>query len=85
MIKLMDGLPDHAMGVLATGKITEADYETILIPALEEKLKTNYKIRLLYYMDSDFTGFELVYRLLNRYTLLFERLTGISPGKRFCS
>lgn len=59
MIRLMRDLPDNVFGVLATGKITMADYENILIPALEDKLKTNSKIRMLYYIESDFIGFEL--------------------------
>lgn len=59
MIKLMRDLPDYILGVLATEKITGADYITILIPALEEKLKTHPKIRVLYHIKSDFIGFEL--------------------------
>jgi len=59
MIKLMRDLPDNVLGVLTIGKITGADYETILIPALEEKLKTNAKIRMLYHIGNDFAGFEL--------------------------
>jgi hypothetical protein len=59
MIRLMKDLPDNVLGALATGKIAGTDYETVLMPAIEEKLKKNAKIRLIYHIDSDFTGFEL--------------------------
>ncbi|WP_291105255.1 MULTISPECIES: STAS/SEC14 domain-containing protein [unclassified Flavobacterium] len=55
----MKDLPDKVLGVTAEGKITGTDYETILIPALEEKLKTNKKIRMLYQLGNSFTGFEM--------------------------
>ena len=55
----MDDLPDSVLGVSAEGKITGTDYETVLIPALEEKLKANKKIRILYHLGTNFTGFEL--------------------------
>ncbi|MEQ8547118.1 MAG: STAS/SEC14 domain-containing protein [Cyclobacteriaceae bacterium] len=58
MIRLMKDLPESILGVFATEKITGEDYETILIPALEEKLKANAKIRMIYHIDGDFTGFE---------------------------
>ena len=59
MLKIMNDLPDNVIGISAEGKITGKDYETILIPALEEKLKTNKKIRMLYHLGSTFTGFDL--------------------------
>lgn len=47
------------MGFSALGIFTGADYETILIPVLENKLKTNLKIRLLYQIENKFNGFDL--------------------------
>ena len=41
MLKIMNDLPANMLGVSVEGKITGTDYETILIPALEEKLKAN--------------------------------------------
>ena len=55
----MNDLPDNVLGISAQGKITGTDYETILIPAIEERLKTNKKIRILYQLGSNFTGFDL--------------------------
>ena len=59
MLKIMNDLPANVLGVSAEGKITGTDYETVLIPALEEKLKANKKIRMLYQLGSDFSGFEM--------------------------
>lgn len=58
MIELMDGLPDNVLGFSATGKVTGADYETVLIPQVEEKLTKHDKIRLLYHLGPAFEGFE---------------------------
>jgi hypothetical protein len=59
MLRMMNDLPGNVLGVSAEGRITGTDYETVLIPAIEEKLKTNKKIRMLYHLGSNFTGFDL--------------------------
>jgi hypothetical protein len=41
----MHELPDNVLGVSAEGQISGADYETVLIPAVESKLKSHDKIR----------------------------------------
>jgi hypothetical protein len=59
MLKIMNDLPANVLGVSAEGKITGTDYETVLIPAIEKKLKEHKKIRMLYDLGSSFTGFDL--------------------------
>ena len=59
MLKLMKDMPDDVLGVLAEGKITEKDYETVFFSAVERKLREHQKIGLLYYLGSEFTGFKL--------------------------
>jgi hypothetical protein len=59
MLKLIEGLPDNVLGVSAEGKVTGEDYENILIPALEEKLKANKRINMLYHLGSNFSDFDL--------------------------
>jgi hypothetical protein len=59
MLKIMNDLPGNVLGVSAEGKIPGTDYETVLIPAIEEKLKKNKKIRMLYHLGNNFTGFDL--------------------------
>jgi len=34
MIKLLPNMPDHVVGVTASGRVDAADYETVLIPAI---------------------------------------------------
>jgi SpoIIAA-like len=59
MLTIINDLPDNVLGVSAEGKITGTDYETVLIPAIEKKLKENKKIRMVYHLGNKFTGFEL--------------------------
>ncbi len=59
MIKLLSDLPDNVLGFEASGKVTGEDYETVLIPAVEAKLKTHPKIRLLYHLSPEFNGYDL--------------------------
>jgi hypothetical protein len=37
--------------------VTAADYEDVLIPAVEKKLARHDKVSLLYHLGPDFTGF----------------------------
>ena len=59
MLKILEGLPNNVLGVSGEGKITGKDYETVLIPAIAEKLKANKKLRMLYHLGINFTGFDL--------------------------
>ena len=59
MLKVINDLPGNVLGIEAEGEVTGADYETFLIPAIEEKLKANKKIRFLYYLGPGLTGFSL--------------------------
>lgn len=58
MLKILNDLPENVLGVSAEGKITGTDYETVLIPAIEEKFKTNKKIRMIYQLGNKFSGFD---------------------------
>ena len=59
MMELMKGLPDNVIGIVGSGTITAEDYDTVLIPAINEKLKNYKKIRMLYQLNKDFTHYEL--------------------------
>ncbi|MEP6726180.1 MAG: STAS/SEC14 domain-containing protein [Bacteroidota bacterium] len=59
MLKIINDLPGNVLGVEAEGEVTGGDYETVLIPAVEEKLKANKKMRMLYYLGAGFTGFSI--------------------------
>lgn len=58
MIEIMTDLPDFVIGIRAKGRVTGEDYESVLIPAIEEKLKKHPKISLLYHIGTDFSDFE---------------------------
>ena len=58
MIELMENVPQNAIAFTAHGKVTGNDYESVLIPMVESKLKEHDKIRLLYHLGNDFSGFE---------------------------
>ena len=57
MIELIPDLPDNVVGFTAKGEVTADDYESVIIPTVETKLKEYGKIRLLYHLGPDFTGF----------------------------
>lgn len=57
MIELLSNLPANTVGIIASGHVTATDYETVLIPAVEAALKRHDKVRLLYELSGDFTGF----------------------------
>ena len=57
MLELIPALPDNVVGVVAKGEVTAQDYEQRLIPAVEAALADHDKIRLLYVLGADFTGF----------------------------
>ena len=57
MIKPLKDLPENILGFEAHGEVTAEDYETVLIPAIDEALEKYKKIRLLYHVGADFTGF----------------------------
>jgi hypothetical protein len=58
MIEMMTNQPNNILAFTAHGQVTGEDYESVLIPAVEAKLEEIDKIRLLYHLDSDFSGFE---------------------------
>jgi len=58
MLERIEGLPDNVVGFEARGEVTGADYETVLIPAVEDALTRHAKIRCLYHVGSAFERFD---------------------------
>lgn len=56
MITLLDGYPDDVLAISATGQVTARDYEKVLIPEGEARLKRHPKIRFLYHIGEEFKG-----------------------------
>ena len=57
MLEMLDGLPDQVVGFTAKGEVTAEDYRRVLVPAVESKLRQHRKLRLLYILGSEFSGF----------------------------
>lgn len=58
MLALIKDLPDNVVGVRAVGEIEDDDYEDVLVPEIESRLEQTDKIRLLYVLGAEFSGFE---------------------------
>lgn len=43
MLKITDNLPVNVLAIEAEGEVTGADYENVLIPAVDKKLMANKK------------------------------------------
>ena len=57
MIELISGLPDRVVGIVASGHVSASDYETVLIPTVELRLKQFDTLRLLFWLGPEFKGF----------------------------
>ena len=57
MVELIPDLPDNVIGFSARGKVTAEDYESIILPTVEEKLATHAKLRVLYHLGPEYDGF----------------------------
>lgn len=57
MIELIRDLPPRVVGARASGTITASDYETVLMPAVEEAIKAHGSVRLLYQLGAEFVGY----------------------------
>ena len=57
MLEIIPDLPDHVVGLKATGKVEADDYRSVLMPAVEERLREHPRVRLLYLLGDGFEGF----------------------------
>ena len=57
MLDKISDLPDSVLGFRASGELTSDDYQNVLIPAVEAALQSRDKLRLLYLLGDDVTGF----------------------------
>lgn len=58
MIEALKGFPSKVLAFACKGHVTRHDYETVLIPAVEEAFKQQGKVRLYYQIDRDFSGID---------------------------
>ena len=57
MLELISDLPDTVVGIRASGQVTAEDYESVLMPAIDARLAQRDRVRVLYHLGADFTGF----------------------------
>ena len=57
MLERITDLPDTVLGFKASGELTSDDYRKVLVPAVEEALGKQDKLRLLYVLGDEVTGY----------------------------
>lgn len=57
MLEKISDVPDSVLGFRASGELTGDDYRNVLVPAVEAALQRRDKLRLLYLLGDDVTGF----------------------------
>lgn len=58
MIEAIPDLPENVIGFTAKGKVTVDDYESVIIPAVEEQFLRHNNVRFLYHLGETFSGLE---------------------------
>jgi hypothetical protein len=58
MVEQIPDLPDNVLGFTAKGTVTANDYESVIIPAVEALFSRQSRVRFLYHLGEDFSGFE---------------------------
>jgi SpoIIAA-like len=56
MIEQLKSFPDNVLGFVCKGRVTKADYDAVLVPAVLNALKKQDKVRLYYETAADFAG-----------------------------
>ncbi len=58
MIELLQGFPDNVAAFAYHGHVTKADYDNVLIPDFEGRLRRHTKLRIYVENATDLAGFE---------------------------
>lgn len=56
-IKILTGFPEDVVAIEATGHVEASDYEEVLIPEVENRIRREGKVKLLYVIGAGFKGF----------------------------
>jgi hypothetical protein len=57
MIRIMCELPPAVLGFEAIGRVTAQDYQTVMMPELQQVVGDGGRLRLVYYLGPRFEGF----------------------------
>src|ERR1039458_3755092 len=58
MIEHLTSFPDNVLAFVCKGRVTKADYDAVLVPAVVQALQTHDKVRLYYETAGDFAGID---------------------------
>ena len=58
VIEILPESRDNILAIKGTGKLTQSDYEDLLIPRLKAIIEGHSKARLLFHMDEGFRGWD---------------------------
>ena len=58
MIEALKDFPDNVIAIACHGHVTKADYETVLIPDIEDKLSRHKKVRIYCEIAPDYGGLD---------------------------
>lgn len=58
MIEQLKTFPENVLAFVCRGRVTRADYDSILIPAVTAALNSQGKVRLYYETAEDFVGID---------------------------
>lgn len=58
MIEQLSNFPDGVLAFVCKGRVTKADYDSVLVPAVVKALEERKRIRLYYETAADFSGFD---------------------------
>lgn len=57
MLEKLTDVPESVVGIKGSGEVTSDDYRNVMIPAVDEALQRQDKVRLLYILGEDVSGF----------------------------
>jgi hypothetical protein len=57
MLRTIEGLPEGVVGLEGVGEVTAEDYETVARPAVDRARGSGDKVRLLFVLGEEFTGY----------------------------
>lgn len=58
MIEQLENFPENVLAFVCKGRVTRADYDAVLVPAVINALKSHDKVRLYYETAADFVGID---------------------------
>jgi hypothetical protein len=56
MFTILDDFPDDVLAISATGKIEARDYDAVLVPALEDKLRRHRPLKVFIWLGPGYAG-----------------------------